>query len=289
MAPSRSLEYEKGSLAHVSIKGRFVDISESLKAAENSLRDLLNFVLSNELGEDWFRSCGVSDGRVEEWEKRKSVDEKKFGHADPRMIYYADFYDLKTIVRHNWNRGLSDVFGKLKELEILLGLLDDLRNPDAHRRELLPYQRHLALGISGKIRSKITEYFCKMETGKSYYSRIESVQDSLGNTWAIGERNSLDTGCVLRPGDQLQFKVVGADPLGEPLEFATLPMVAPHEFSWSSHGDFDLTIESNHIQEKLWIFIAVRSRREFHAKSAPWLGKVDDIVKFGYEVLPPRR
>ncbi|WP_282000304.1 hypothetical protein [Geotalea uraniireducens] len=65
-------------------------------------------------------------------------------------------------------------------------------------------------------------------------------------------------------------------------------MAVPHVFSWNSSGDFDLTIQENHVQEMLWIFVAVKSQRKFHAKSAVGLGKVDDVVQFGYEVLPPR-
>lgn len=266
-----------------------MDVSESLKSAENSLRDLFNFVLSKELGQGWENSCGVSDARVKQWEERRLVDEKKFGSSDPRLIYYADFYDLKVILKKNWDKGLSRVFGKLKELEVLLDLLEELRNPDAHRREMLPFQKHLAIGISGKIRSEITGHFSNMETGHSYYPRLESVQDSLGNTWAIGQRANLATGCVLRPGDQLQFKVVGSDPQGERIEFAMLPMIAPHKLNWNSSGDFDLTIQNKHVQKTLWIHIAVRSFREFHAMGAVGFGKVDDLVKFSYEVLPPRQ
>lgn len=266
-----------------------MDTSESLKSAENSLRDLFNFILSKELGQEWVSSCGVSEERVRQWEERRLVDEKKFGYSDPRLIYYADFYDLKTILKKNWNKGLSQVFGKLKELEVLLELLEELRNPDAHRREMLPYQKHLAVGISGKIRAAITGYFSRMETGQSYYPRLESVQDSLSNAWAIGQQGTLVTGCVLRPGDQLQFKVTGSDPLGEKIEFAILPMVAPYEFSWNSSGDFDLTIQDKHVGERLWVHIAVRSLREFHAKGAVGFGKIDDLVMFSYEVLPPRQ
>lgn len=127
-----------------------------------------------------------------------------------------------------------------------------------------------------------------METGESYYPRIESVQDSLGNTWTIGQQHNSNTGGVLRPGDQLQFKVTGSDPLGENIEFAMLPIVSPLESSWNSSGDFDLTIHGKHVQERLWIHLAVRSVRKYHAKESVGLGKIDDLVFFSYEVLPPR-
>lgn len=265
-----------------------MDATESLKATENSLRDLVSFTLSKKFGETWPQSCGISADRVGEWASRRAVDEKKFGYSDPRLIYYADFYDIKSIIKKNWDNGLSEVFGNLRKLEVLLSLLEDFRNPDAHRRELLPYQIHLLLGASGYIMASITSYFSKMDTGESYYPRIGAVQDSLGNTWATGQNKTLNTKCVLRPGSQLQIKVTASDPLGDPLEFAALPGCVPYDFTWNNNGNFILNIEKRHVGEVLWVYIAVRSPREFHAISAVGLGPVDDKVTFGYEVLPPR-
>jgi len=265
-----------------------MDTSEALKQTENSLRDLLSYLLSRKLGDDWYLKSGISEKRIEQWRERKEVDEKKFGFSDPRLIYYADFYDLKTIVKKSWDKGISGVFGKLKELEVYLDCLDELRNPDAHRRELLPYQKQLALGISGKIRIQITEYFSNMETGESYYPRIESIQDSLGNTWSSGSSKTNDTKRTLRPTDQIQFTISATDPMGEQLEYSVHPGSVPYEFEWKKEGNFELTINESHVAQKLWINIAIKSPRPFHATSAVGLGKVDDIVKFGYEVLPPR-
>lgn len=265
-----------------------MDISGALKAAENALRDLFNFILPRELGESWLENCGVTLNRIEHWQDRQQEDDRKFGFYDSRLIYYADFYDLKTILKKNWDRGLSSVFGNLREIEVLLGILEDLRNPDAHRRELLPYQKHLAIGISGKIRTSITGYLSTMETRDSYYSKIESIQDSLGNTWSIGDRNPFPTNCILRPGDNVQFQVSGSDPKGDNVEFGLLPLAIPNNVQWNSTGSFDLTIDQSHINETLWIYIAIKSPRDFHPKREVGLGEVDDIVKFGFEVLPPR-
>jgi len=265
-----------------------MDISEVLKQVENSLRDLLNYLLTNELGDDWCLKSGVSKERIKIWQERKEIDEKKFGHSDPRLIYYADFYDLKTIIKKSWGKGISSVFGKLKELEVYLDCLDELRNPEAHRREFLPYQKQLALGISGKIRTQITEYFSNMETGDSYYPRIESVQDSLGNTWSSGSPKNKNTKSSLRPSDLLQFTISATDPMGEELQYTVLPQSLPYEFEWENKGGFELIINESHVSKILWIAIAIKSSRQFHATSEVGLGKVDDVVKFGYEILPPR-
>ncbi|WP_444922926.1 hypothetical protein ACJJH9_12135 [Microbulbifer sp. DLAB2-AF] len=88
-----------------------MDISDSLKRAENSLRDLINFILLKQSGNNWHDSCGVSEKRIIQWKDRKEIDEKKFGYSDPRIIYYADFYDLKKFLK---NAGIR-VFRKYLE------------------------------------------------------------------------------------------------------------------------------------------------------------------------------
>jgi len=265
-----------------------MEISESLKSTENSLRNLFNFVLSKKFGVEWYQSCGVSEERVSQWDERRLTDEKKFRHSDPRLIYYADFYDLKTILKKNWSNGFSEVFGKLKEIEVLLDLLDDIRNPEAHRRELLPYHKHLAIGISGKIKSDITGYFSKMETGDSFYPRLECVQDNLGNTWSAGESKTKLTGCLLRPGDYLQYKASATDPVGDFLEYRFSAKGIEDKGEWIDNGEFELTIQNSQVGKNMWVCVEVRSPREFHALNDFGGGGFDDSVIFAYEVLPPR-
>lgn len=219
--------------------------------------------------------------------RKTDAEEKQLGRTDPRIIYYSDFYDLQTLIKKNWNNGLSEVFGKQREIEVLLDILEEIRNPDAHRRELLPHQKNLAIGISGRIRTTITEYFSRMETGDSYYPRIECVQDTFGNSWTLGDQTLLVTGRRLRPGDVIEFSVSATDPLGEALEFAFVAVSIPLTYEWKESGDFSIVLDSSHVQNALSIQIAIRSKREFHAGIDIVFGKVDDVVKFVYEVLPP--
>lgn len=264
-----------------------MEVSSSLKAAENSIRDTISYILSGKFGADWPTKSGISSDRLSGWKEKQAIEEKKLGRFDPRVIYYADFYDLKTLISRNWTNGLNAVFGKQKEILVLLDILEEFRNPEAHRRELLLHEKQLAMGISGRIRTDISEYFSKMETGESYYPRLECVQDSYGNSWALGEQNPRPTGRSLRLGDVIEFSVSGNDPRGERLEFAVAACAGPYKYEWKEGGDFSITLDSNHVGNVLWIHIAVRSQREFHAAKDVILGDVDDIVKFGYEVLPP--
>jgi hypothetical protein len=264
-----------------------LDISESLKSAENSIRDTISFVLTKQYGADWPSHSGISEQRLAQWQEKRTAEEKTLGRTDPRIIYYSDIYDLKTLLKKNWDNGLSEVFGKQREIEVLLDILEEIRNPDAHRRELLPHQKHLAIGISGRIRTTITEYFSKMETGESYYPRIECVQDNFGNSWTLGDFTPLVTGRRLRPGDVIEFSVSATDPLGEALEFSVAALLAPFKYEWKESGDFSIVLDSSHVQNNLFIDIAVRSKREFHAGTHVFFGKIDGLVQFGYQVLPP--
>lgn len=265
-----------------------MDPASSLKKAENSVRDVIHYVLTNSIGSDWHNSCGVSPGRVSSWEAKRDEEQKRTGRSDPRLIYYSDFYDLKTIINKSWDKGLVNVFEKLKEIEHCLDLLDQNRNSIAHQRELLPYQKHIIEGVSGKIRNQITGYFSQLETGDAYYPRIESVQDNLGTSWSAGDRIGVSRGPKLRPGDFLQFVVTATDPMNEQLTYVLCPMDFKQDIVENLSGEFEFEVSSRHVKSELFIHLIIRSPREFHALSRGYYGNADHMVSFIYEVLPPR-
>lgn len=204
-----------------------MDVTQALRDAENLLRDFIAAVLSQSLGPDWVEQSGVSPERLEKWRKRKVAEEKRqeSGVVEERLIYYADFYDLKTILKKNWSTEFSTVFGNWKTFEVWLTELERLRDPDAHRRELLPHQKYLAFGISGEIRTRIVRYRSRKETTEDCFPRIESVRDSLGNIWVhSGETfgKGVTTEMKLRPGDTIDFIVTASDPEDLPLEYGIL-------------------------------------------------------------------
>jgi hypothetical protein len=178
-----------------------VDITQALRDAENTLRDFIALILSRKFGTDWEAQCGVSEDRLEKWKERKITEAKRqdAGAVDARPIYYADFYDLQKILRKHWDPLFEPAFGKLRTMEVWLAELEKLRDPDAHRRPLLPHQRDLASGISGEIRTKIARYRSAQETSDAYYPRIESAADNLGNGWKVGNDRTIYTHQSLRP------------------------------------------------------------------------------------------
>src|SRR6266536_3397353 len=83
-----------------------MDVTQALKDTENSLRDFIALSLRVAFGENWIEKCGVSQERLDRWKSRKDEEAKRqeSGVVEERLLYYADFYDLKTILQKNWER-----------------------------------------------------------------------------------------------------------------------------------------------------------------------------------------
>jgi hypothetical protein len=260
-----------------------IDITQALKDAENALRDFISSILGKKLGSDWANNCGVSPERVQRWQERKSEEEKrqKFGTIDERLIYYADFYDLKTILKKNWEGAFSEAFGDWKTMDVWLDELGRLRDPDAHRRELLPHQKHLAVGIVGEIRTRIVRYRSKQETREDYFPRIENARDNFGNIFPSGTGNSVYTRTILRPNDIVDFVITASDPLDDELEYGITVEGFISSVSWQKENTFSVRIMEEHIQTNFTILFCIRSPRRFHA-----CGSYDDSSSFVYDVLP---
>ena len=261
------------------------DITQSLKNTENTLRDFIATILQNQLGNDWEDKCGVSPDRIGHWRERKEVERKrqKGGAVEERLIYYADFYDLPIILKKHWNH-FADALGDWKTMEIYLNELGTLRDPDAHRRELLPHQKQLAAGIAGEIRNRLIRYRSKLETNDDCFPRIECARDSLGHQIIpVGMRNTSITGSILRPGDIIEFVVTANDPMGEDLIYGfALSGRTPEK--WQDSNEFQITITEAYIAKNWFIELCVMSKRDYHAQSY-----CDDKVSFGYTVLPAKK
>jgi hypothetical protein len=263
-----------------------MDISQVLKDTENSLRDFIALILSEKLGSDCVNKCGVSSERICKWKERKGTEIKRqeAGAIDERLIYYANFYDLKPILKKHWQY-FAPAFGDFKIMKVWLSECEKLRDPDAHRRELLPHQKNLILGISGELRTKIARYRSQQETTESYYPRIEFASDNLGNSWKPGENSLIETGMNLRPGDILEFVVTASDPLGECLEFQfAFDTGSPGgRGKWSTQNTFIFIVTDKYVANLFFATLSVRSKRKYHAHR-DW----DDSVMFRYTVLPPK-
>ncbi len=258
-----------------------LDATRGLRDAENALRDFIAETLERALGPDWATQSGVTPERIQRWTERKEEEGKrqKTGVVEERTLYYADFFDLPVILKKHWDPHFAPVFGEWRTLEVWLSELQRLRDPEAHRRELLPHQHHLALGIAGEIRTRIAKFRSSRETADSYFPRIESVRDNLGNIWVPSAIFKIvDTGKTLRPGDTLDFLVTAIDPLEDVLEYS---IGIEHEGQYGTQNTGSVTIRPEHIGKHREVKIRIRSRRNHHAYPG-W----DDHINFVYDVVP---
>lgn len=256
-----------------------MDEHEELRKVEEILRNFISSILMEKLGEDWIKKCGVTPERIAQWEERKEIEAKKlksFGSLYDRLIYYADFYDLPTIIDKKWEY-FKDALCEKKRILMFLNTLAGFRDTDAHGRELLPFQKHLLLGMSGEIISRIVVYRSKYKTADDCFPRIESVVDNYGNKFTTGSLEIMSTETILKPGYKLQFLISAVDPKGEKLEYRIMG-----ETDWQESNSFEIEISNKHIGRKNLFRIQIRSNREHHAHK----DGTDNEIWASYAVLP---
>lgn len=254
-------------------------MKNELLKIENNLRNFICYQLKKEFGSDWEKNYGVSNERITNWKERLNVEGKKFklnGTIENRLIYYSDFYDLQTIISKNWQKCFHPVFENKKETEIFLKKLDDYRNVEAHRRELLSHQVYLLKGIVGELTNKIVRYKSKMEHDLDIFPRLEKIIDNFGNIWSDGERRSLDTQITLHPGDILEFCIEATDPEDLQLEYCIQGIT-----NWKNEKKITLKIDESHIALRRVFAILMKSNRNYHCHNDR-----DGEVHFVYKILP---
>lgn len=75
-----------------------------LYALENTLRDFINDVFTENNGPDWFETVGSTDMK-KKIQQRKDAEIKNRWHIgrNPHPIYYLDFGDLGLLITNNWD------------------------------------------------------------------------------------------------------------------------------------------------------------------------------------------
>lgn len=268
---------------------------DPLNVTENVLRDLISDVLGVQHGDTWQDHLGVTAERRAKWEERRTEERKRRtgGVVDERSLYYADFTDLWTIIGNEKNWALfKDCFGKKKTLEAYLDRLGDFRNPSAHSRSLLTFERDLINGMTGEIRQKVTIYRSKGGGGPEpeHFPRIDEVRDSYGHTTAgahaLPGGYFVRTGLTLRPGDSVVFSGAATDPDDRALHWqAVMPGVGTVMGADGNTFEWTWTIDESHIAVDRDMHFWLASDRPYHRGPGPH----DDFAIFRYQVLPRSR
>ena len=257
------------------------DYSDALRSAENTLRDFIQEVLAENLGENWIDHCGVTPERIERWRERREEERRKIrGRGiEERLLYYADFYDLPVISKKHWPL-FEPCFGKWKTMEVYLEKLEDFRNPDAHRRDLFPYEINLILGITGFIRTAVTNIRSQRKPTDEFFPRFEQVTDSFGSA-ATPDRKYVTTNRVLHPEDEVHFLAKAWDPKNDACEFRLLRNHFDNLVDWTQEHRLRWIVREGDVGQEVTACVYLRSPRRFHARSS-----YDDIMSFEYTVLP---
>ncbi len=255
-----------------------MEIRQTLLDTELALRDFISLIMRQTYGEDWIKSSGLPDSRLQELEQRREHYESRQNSIseENQLINYADFLDLSQIIEKQWVGDFELAFGDAETLRTYLKILERYRDPDKTGRALLTHQKHLILGVTGVLRNRIILYRSWKEHGKKGFPKIESVRDNLGNLWVIGKPKKIKTGISLHVGDVLEFVITAKDPEDVDLEYRI------HPYKWQVSNVIFFEIEDKHIKLSGNVHITIRSKRKHHAFPMGY----DDRITFEYQILP---
>lgn len=179
---------------------------------ENLLRTLIIELLSDNISD-----YNISEERTKKWNEKKEIEIKKNNGLcyENRLIFYSDFYDLKTIISKNWAKFLPVLQNK-KRFDIFFDEIEGYRNNVMHGRNLLKSQEKILEGVLLDLKNQITIFHNKNDMQDDFFIRIIKVTDNLGNIW----KDTLDFNKpVLRSGDQYEVLVEAVDPKGREIKF----------------------------------------------------------------------
>lgn len=266
--------------------------SESIGSAEVDLRGLIRDVLSVSLDSDWLASAGLNQRSIDQALERIDAERKRRPgtRTSEEIVDFLQFYELKTIITQHWELFAPILGPKLREFQTYFDRLNDLRDADAHNRELLPFERDLLSGIAGEIRNRITIFRSEMGPKREHYPRIESVSDSFGTRYAFASgqwQGPVYSELELTVGTTLEFACAGWDPQGRELTWALRTMNAGNhtiEQDQASGTDVRLksSISAQDVGEHFRANIYITSSGEYHRH-----GGYDDWTTFVYDVTPP--
>ncbi|WP_159523929.1 hypothetical protein [Sunxiuqinia indica] len=195
---------------------------------ENTLR----LLIITKIGDDDNASYKVSDERISKWKEKREIELKKNKGilSENRIIYYSDFYDLKTIIFKNWEIFLPILKNK-KRFEIFHDEIENFRNSVAHGRNLTLSQEYLLKGITSDLKNQITIYHNKNEMKDDFFIEIIRITDNLGNTWSDSISRPKP---ILRVGDNYELTIEANDPKDRKISYKLY-----------SYNKFNMVQESN--------------------------------------------
>lgn len=104
---------------------------------ENSVREVINRVLTSNLGTNWWSSTAVRKELIDKVQGRKDKEDKNpwHGRRGAHPIYYTDMSDLNYLVKRHWNF-FSNIFPRLTWVSEKLEEISFSRNVVDHHNPL---------------------------------------------------------------------------------------------------------------------------------------------------------
>lgn len=258
-----------------------MEITQAIRDAEIALRDFLQASFEKRFGSNWVETADIPPNEVAAWQHQKAEIELNLPpeSAEESLFYHIPFAELSGLIERFWDSDFHQAFGEFETLRTYLNILGLYRNSDVHRRNLFIHQKHLVLGVSGEIRSKITAFRSHQELGKAGFARIDYIKDNFGNLWVPGKPRRVKTGVTIHPGARLEFIVEANDPEEKLLEYKI------HGEKWQPGNVLIFDILEKHIQKVAQFSIAIRSAGKYHAFPMGY----DDRIVFEYQIVPDQR
>lgn len=224
------------------------------------------------------RLARPGERRVEEGKRRNGAV------VDNDLLAYTHLWDLKEVVLGRWPQ-FKPIFKDQTRFKVYIGRLEDFRNTPMHSRTLLPFERDLLSGIAGEFRNVLTLWRSERAPDMSWYPRIESITDSLGNPFVL---NGLIVHFTarLQVGDVLTFRCIGWDPQDRVLTWTLYEQAAVGpQLDRQIGGEVTLTwsVQDKHVAESSIVVIQMASSGGYHR----FHFGVDAVVTAIYAVEPP--
>lgn len=252
-----------------------INVDEALRDIENFMRNNIVYILRNKYGEKWEEHLGVTSERIDEWKKRMEEEQKRLrGNViENRLLYYSDFYDLKTIILKNWDL-FKNCFSNQTIIKNQLSQLEGFRNPNAHNRDLFEYQKHLLIGYIGEIKNGIMKYRGNLDNKSTFFPECESLNINgiiYNENWA-----HLDE--LFRPGDQLTVTIYVTSPNTQKVYYC-IQNNDIKKFKWSESNTFQIQIDNHHLGNNT-LYVFYKSNSSYHLQSN-W----DGVATISYTVV----
>lgn len=264
--------------------------TEALAALEVGLRNLI----LERLGEYWLDVQGAPTRASLEGRRANEQSKRHGAVVSENLLDYTMTPDLGKMIFANWE-AFAPVFPDRTRFEVLVNIVEDVRNTVAHSRELLPFERELLSGVAGYVSNSLALHRSSLEGPGSYYPLIESLTDHQGNDLsvafngvvggnrlAVGDTVSIRGNSTPTRGLELVWKLrVGQGYYGMSADSRT------HTESRGNSVELLYTVGEEDVSEEFWLEVLLTTESRFHRHTQFVSQPYDDVKAFRYPVKPP--